>query len=300
MNTFEQIATEVDAEVRKIGNLPHAGVVACHKVRKKYTEELAKLRNRNIIVYYSGWLQGAGTNPRSVISDRDFSMISSVVEQLDTDVGLDLILHLPGGDVEATRKIANFLKKKFSSGIDAFVPQIVMSAGTVIACAADCIHMGEESSLGIIEPFVNGFSAYSVVNDFQNAKQEMAKDDTSRLFWESIMGKYPPTLFGECRNAIKLSNRVVEELLAKGALANKKNERVNVRRVVKSLVDRGKPDKRLNIDEAREIGLNISSLKDDGEMNTLVKLVHRAYEHTMRITPFSKSIENHMGTGFTE
>ena len=48
---------------------------------------------------------------------------------------LDLIIHSPGGSVEAAEQIVNYLRAKYAH-IRAIIPHSAMSAATMIACAA--------------------------------------------------------------------------------------------------------------------------------------------------------------------
>ena len=60
---------------------------------------------------------------------------------------LDLILHSPGGFPEAAEGIVTYLRSRFQN-IRVIVPQLAMSAATMIACAADEVVMGKHSFLG--------------------------------------------------------------------------------------------------------------------------------------------------------
>lgn len=80
------------------------------------------------------------------------------VYRLDRSKGLDLILHTPGGDLAATESIVNYLQSAFDGNVRAIIPQISMSAGTLIAMSCREILMGRESSLGPIDPQLGGIS----------------------------------------------------------------------------------------------------------------------------------------------
>lgn len=120
-------------------------------VRRRYLSALHALTGRNVIVYYSGWLQKMNM-PGVEINDTDKNGFMSVVYQLDRDRGLDLVLHTPGGDPAATESLVNYLHSMFPDNIRAIVPQLAMSAGTMVACACKEIVMGKHSSLGPIDP----------------------------------------------------------------------------------------------------------------------------------------------------
>jgi len=120
-------------------------------VRRKYLKKLSSHTKRNVIAYYSGWLQKQNFPAETMVNDSDKNGFMSAIDKLDISKGLDLILHTPGGDTAATESIVYYLKSKFKD-IRVFVPQLAMSAGTIIACAANEIWMGQHSSLGPNRP----------------------------------------------------------------------------------------------------------------------------------------------------
>jgi ClpP class serine protease len=161
-------------------------------VRRKYMLQLHKKRNRNIIAYYSGWLQKGAINGIE-IDDNDKNAFMTAVHGLDRKLGLDLILHTPGGQVAATESLVDYLRKLFGNNIEVFVPQIAMSAGTMIACSSRLIHMGKQSNLGPIDPQFNGVPSSAVIQEFERAAQEIKKDPTRIPLWQVIISKYHPT-----------------------------------------------------------------------------------------------------------
>jgi ClpP class serine protease len=123
-------------------------------VRRKYIRQLAELTGRNVIVYYSAFLQKP--NPEFQlhlqVSDSDKNGFMATVHQMDRTKGLDLFLHTPGGDAAATESLVHYLREMFGTDIRAVVPQIAMSAGTMIALSCKEILMGKHSNLGPIDP----------------------------------------------------------------------------------------------------------------------------------------------------
>ena len=80
----------------------------------------------------------------------------TVINKLDRKLGLDLILHTPGGEINATEALVNYLRYAFDGDIRALIPHQAMSAGTMISLACKTIVMGAHSSLGPIDPQVGG------------------------------------------------------------------------------------------------------------------------------------------------
>ena len=110
-------------------------------MRRKYLGTMHKYTGRNIIAYYSAFVQ----KPRidgTGIDDNDKNAFMQAVCGLDRSKGLDLILHTPGGQIAAAESLVSYLKALFGKDIRVFVPQIAMSAGTMIALSSKEIIMG--------------------------------------------------------------------------------------------------------------------------------------------------------------
>jgi ClpP class serine protease len=77
-----------------------------------------------------------------MVNDKDKNAFMVNIHKLDRSKGLDLILHTPGGDLAATESIVDYLHSMFGLNIRAIIPQISMSAGTLIALSCKEIVMG--------------------------------------------------------------------------------------------------------------------------------------------------------------
>src|SRR6266545_4330314 len=128
-------------------------------IRRRYLAELSERTERNTIVYYSAWLQKtqiAQQHPEPFsVNDNDKNGFMATIHGMDRSKGLDLILHTPGGEIAATESLVDYLHSMFED-IRAVVPQIAMSAGTMVALACNKIMMGKHSSLGPIDPQIQG------------------------------------------------------------------------------------------------------------------------------------------------
>src|SRR5713226_6925266 len=124
-DVLEEINNETNEHILKAQG-------AVDTVRRRYLTELFNYTTRNVIAYYSGWLSKPGIL-QTGIDDEDKNGFMMAVNKMDRAKGLDLILHTPGGDIAATQSIVDYLHKMFGDDIRAVVPQMAMSAGTVIA-----------------------------------------------------------------------------------------------------------------------------------------------------------------------
>ena len=172
--------------------------------RAEYLKTMNQYTGRNIIAYYSSFMQKPNIEGIG-IDDNDKSAFMQAVYGLDRTKGLDLILHTPGGEIAATESIVYYLKKLFDNDIRVFVPQIAMSAGTMIALASKEIVMGKQSNLGPIDPQIGGVSCAGVIEEFKRACRDVKKDHSKAIIWGAIIENYHPTFIGDCEKAIKWS-----------------------------------------------------------------------------------------------
>ena len=285
---------------RDSANKDAAGAVDI--TRRGYLQALHKHTGRNVIAYYSGWLSKPGI-ANSDINDEDKNGFMMAVHRLDRSMGLDLILHTPGGNISATQSNVDYLHKMFGHDIRAIVPQIAMSAGTVMACSCHTILMCSHSNLGPIDPQIRGVPAYGVIQEFRRAYREVKKDPAKLAVWQPIISKYQPTFLSQCENAIKRSNSFVEEQLTEIMFSRQRGAKAKAKRIVKKLTDyagnKGH-DRHIHIDECIKMGLNVVRVEDDDKLQDLVLTVHHCFMHTLMNTPAFKIIENHLGSALVK
>lgn len=270
-------------------------------LRRKYVSELSNFTGRNVICYYSGWLQKQELGAAVAVDDNDKNGLMTTINGLDVGKGLDLILHTPGGDTAATESIVDYLWGKFSGDIRCFVPQMAMSAGTMIACSCREIWMGKQSSLGPIDPQFSGIPAHGVIEEFNRAYNEITKDPRTIPVWQPIIAKYPPAFIGECEKAIKWSNSLVEMWLKRNMFSENERAEEIIDTIIRELGDHSVSlahNRHLSSAKCEEIGLNIKELESDQELQDRVLSVHHIYFHTLSSTPAFKIIENQNGMAF--
>jgi membrane-bound ClpP family serine protease len=266
------------------------------RIRRKYLDALSKKTGRNIIAYYSGWLQHPDVS-NTAVGDDDKNALMAAVHGLDRSKGLDLLLHTPGGDVAATESIVDYLHKMFGNDIRAVVPQLAMSAGTMIACSCREILMGKQSNLGPIDPQFGGIPAHGVLKEFEEAIEAAKNDPASIPIWQVVVGKYHPTFIGECRHAIQWSSDMVRAWLIRSMFADKKDPAKFANKAVKYLGDHDSTKnhaRHIPLEEAEKL-LKVTRLEDDHEMQDLVLTIHHAFMHTFGNSRAVKIVENHIG-----
>jgi membrane-bound ClpP family serine protease len=289
--------TEILNEIRVTGSTHDS-------IRRKYLRELSDLTGRNTIAYYSGWLQKKGVDGVSV-NDADKNGLMTVIHKLDQSKGLDLLLHTPGGEIAATESFVDYLRSIFGANIRAIVPQIAMSAGTMIACACKEIIMGKQSSLGPIDPQYHGLPAHGIVEEFDRAFTEIKEDQAKIPVWQPVLAKYHPTLIGECEKAIEWSEEMVKEWLRTGMFRDSADSKAKncIKKIVKELGDHALSKshaRHLSLKKCEEMGLKVIPLEAEPELQDAVLSVHHACIHTFSSTGAFKIIENQKGVAFIQ
>jgi len=156
----------------EINQLIRAGNKAPYEaIRYKYLNEIKGILKDKIIVSYYCNLN----NPEDIIEDD----IKSFINLLDEDhsKGIVLIITSNGGDLTTVERIMTFIQDKYNNNIEIIIPQIAMSAATVMALSAKKIYMPEYACLGPIDPQIrfnnNVLSGHAIIMTFQKAMADL-------------------------------------------------------------------------------------------------------------------------------
>ncbi len=287
----------------------HRAGSAYDVIRRRYLRQLSDATDRNTIVYYSAWLskpQFYAQEPQPfTVNDQDTNGFMATIHGMDRSKGLDLVLHTPGGDVAATESLVTYLRAMFGTNIRAIVPQLAMSAGTMIACACREIVMGLHSSLGPVDPQLAGVPAHGILEEFKRAAEEIRTDPAKIPVWQPIIAKYHPTLIGEAQKAIDMANNMVREWLKTGMFAGTRNPGPLARAngVLKGLASHDQTmshARHIDFHHARALGLNVTALEADNALQDAVLTVHHLCMQTLADTAVMKLIENQDGVMFAQ
>lgn len=219
---------------------------------------------------------------------------------------MDLIIHSPGGSLEAADQIVQYLRSKYKH-IRAIVPQNAMSAATMIACACDEIILGRQSAIGPIDPQIsfpgaNGvistMPAHAILEDFERAKAEVASNPQLAAIWAPKLAAIPNGMLHFCDQTISLAKDKVGEWL--NAYMFKDEQEKPGKRIASWLGNFGEHKTHghpINYDLAKSKGLNVKRLEDDQTLQDLVLSVYHAALVTFDVTSCVKIIENSFGKG---
>lgn len=278
-------------------------------VRRKYLLELHRHTSRNVILYASGWIQKEEVSPTLVsIGDEDIHALMEVTAGLEGPY-VDLILHSPGGSPEAAEAIVSYLRSRFSH-LRVIVPQLAMSAATMISCAADEVIMGKHSFLGPTDPQivlptplgVRMVPAQAVLDQFEMAKKECA-DPTKLPVWLPMLSQYGPDLLMRCETALRLSQELVRTWLETYMFKEMLDRSGEAERLSRWFADHKQfksHSRHIARAELQKNRLAVTALEDDQMLQDLVLSAFHATTHTFTGTPAVKIVENHTGRAFVK
>ena len=294
MPNWSEVIDEIQQELRK-----NPEVNALDTVRRKYLKSVSEITGRNTIAYYSGWLQKPQA-PGTAVGDKDKSGFMLGINKLDRSQGLDLILHTPGGNIAATESLVDYLYSMYGKNIRVIVPQISMSAGTMIAFASKEIIMGNHSNLGPIDPQMGGLACQAVLNEFEQAKADIKQNPHSSSLWQVIISKYHPTFLGACEQAIEWSEKMVSKWLEYNMCDGNRDK---VKKIVDTFSNHNiqkSHARHISKKECLDVGLIIFDLEANQKLQDAVLTTHHAFMHTFTNTHGVKIIENHNGVAYIE
>lgn len=283
--------SELHAQLRnKREHSPH------DTMRRRYIRSLERLTNRNVIIYYSGWLQKTSVQGVNFsISDADKTGFMTAVHNMDRSKGLDLVLHTPGGDMAATESLIDYLRAMFGNDIRAIVPQMAMSGGSMIACACKEIIMGAQSSIGPFDPQFNGCPSQAILEDLARAHQELQTIPSAAYVWQPILQKYNLGFFAQCGHAIQMADEVVRKNLISCMFADQADAQNRADKIVAHLGSHAETKmhaRHIHKEQAKNLGLKIIDLENDPKIQDAVLSLHHACVLTFDQTSAIKIIEN--------
>ncbi len=277
-------------------------------VRRKYLVAVHQHTGREVILYASKWTQhDANVSPDVVsIVDEDLQGLMEVIHRL-SGPNLDLILHSPGGSLEAAEALVLYLRSKFDH-IRVIVPQMAMSAATMIACAADVIVLGKHSFLGPTDPQIiintplgqRMVPAQAILEQFDRAKEE-CQDPAKLGAWLPMLSQYGPDLLVQCKDASDMSRNLVQGWLETYMFRGDRNRRGKAKKIAEWLSNHGyfkSHGRHIPRSELESKGLKIEHLENDQQAQDLFLSVFHTTTHTFNGTGAVKIIENHLGRAF--
>lgn len=295
----------------EIGNTKAVGKVSpFDRVRRKYLAALTQHTGRNVILYASKFTGQVAPEAAATvaINDEDIQGFMAVMHKLK-ESSVDVILHSPGGSLEATESLVTYLRSRFDD-VRVIVPHLALSAGTMIAFSANRIVMGKHSFLGPTDPQIllatplgpRMIAAQAIIEQFEVAKVQ-CQDRANIPAWAPMLQQYGPDLLIRCSHASTLSKQLVEKWLAQYMFAGQKDAASKAESIATWITKHNEfksHARHLSRDELESQGLDIEHLEDDQKFQDLVLSAFHATTQTMDSTSCVKIIENNFGKAFVK
>jgi len=188
--------------------------------RQRLLFRIERRRNTRVIllVHRQETMSLLGFPIMRYIDINDSEDVMRAIELTDPEVGIDLVLHTPGGLVLAATQIARAIRNR-KGKVTVLVPHYAMSGGTLIGLAADEIVMSPHAVLGPVDPQVGEYPAASVVKAV--SRKPIAEVDDKTLILSDVAEKALIQLRESTRELLTRSQppekaRELAELLATG------------------------------------------------------------------------------------
>lgn len=294
MPNWHDVLTEITQTQAERAN---AAATVLDQIRRKYLKDLSALTGRNVIAYYSAFL--TKTNVEGIdITDEDKNSFMTCIHGMVRSKGLDLILHTPGGGIAATESLVHYLRHMFGRDIRAIVPQIAMSAGTMLSLSCKSVLMGKQSCLGPIDPQIGGIPADVVVTEFKRAFEEIKADPLKAHVWAPILSRYTPSFLSQCEYAVDWSGEFVKASLKENMLADRPDKAQIADGIVTALSSAAvnkAHNKHIHSEQLRSLNVTVEVLETDQALQEAVLTVHHCFIHTLASTSAIKIVENDDG-----
>jgi hypothetical protein len=186
---------------------------AARYARQALIREIEASTGRTLICYVS---------PTSQIHRIDAVGMIDLLHNVTPGTAVDLLLHSPGGDIDAAEKLITLIRKRVGdASLRVIVPDFAKSAATLIALGGDTIVMSDSSELGAIDPQVdlpdsNGhvqtLSAQSYLDAFKTHADNLKKDPNDPVA-RLMLDKMEPATVRKLERITIRSRAIAEDLL---------------------------------------------------------------------------------------
>lgn len=300
-STWAAILEEFDAEGRIKSEKAHWARVLTRKITR-----LTEMTGRPLIIYGSACTaSGKQVLPQYLQIDQSDKLPFIDLTQRIKIRKVDVILHSPGGFVEAAEGIVDLLRRRFDD-VRFIVPAYAKSAATMMVMSGDQILLDEDAELGPIDPQMhtpNGIvPAEAIKEQFRKATAEISADPSKIAIWLPILQPMGPGLLVQCDSAIELSKRLVRDWLERFMFRNGVDAPAKAAKVAEYLSSHSEfksHARRIGISALRgaDFGLNIESLSKSKDLHDRVWEVYCAMDIIFSNTPIYKLFYNSVDDG---
>lgn len=244
---------------------------AMHAARYKRQELIRKIEQitgRQLICYVGGL--------KTLVNRDDVLFMVDLLHNVTPEQDLDLLLHTPGGDMDAAEKLITMVRLVVGTAtLRVVIPDFAKSAGTLMALGADLIVMSDSSEIGPIDPQIvtddgqgnhlvmaiqNYLDAYEAGRTLVNGNPD---DVAARLMFQ----KFDPARVQQFKAAMARATALAESLLIHGMFRSPQTG--NFTQVTSKLMDTKKwqsHSQMIGHEDAGGLGLFVEYLKPDDDL----------------------------------
>lgn len=257
---------------------------------------------RDVLLYASGFLQKPWEQDTGITGE-DINGLFEAVHSLPRKNGLVLVIHTPGGEVDAVKSVVEYLHGEFAD-ITAIVPYMAMSGGTMMSLACNRIIMARRSQLGPIDPqmFVAGeqHPASAICRAFKRAEQDIVRTDVKYAhLWAPILQTMGPSLVIEAEDVLEYSKDLACQWLHARMFSGEASAGDKVQKIAEffnaeneAIYSHGQ---RIAIDDLQKIGVKVQPLEKRVTLQRAVTYSYYLMTLIFELTDASKFIVNQNG-----
>ena len=224
-----------------------------------------EITQRKLICYVAG--------SSAQITRNDVLGFNDLLHNVVKGENLDLLLHTPGGDMDAAEKIITMIRNRVNTGyLRVIVPDFAKSAGTLMAIGADEILMSDPSELGPIDPQItlNDAHGNAIPHSIQSyldaykAHSDTLKRDPNDATARIMLGKLDPATVKLFEGARDRARTFAEGQLKRRTLRNGRT----YTQVAIDLLDTTRwlsHGQMISHADALNLGLNVTYLEPDSD-----------------------------------
>ena len=234
-------------------------------LRQLLISDIEDETGRELVVYFARMDQP--------IVETDADDLSEMFEGVESK-NIDILIHTPGGSVDAIEKIVTVLQNR-TDDYRIIVPSLAKSGGTVIALSSSKILLGINSELGPIDPQM-------VMPDFGPVPAEFIAEDDSQ----------PQLLRKIAETSVKRARALAEKYLREGMLKGKGEKEVKkVVEKISSAQSYGSHGAVIDHTEAMDIGISVEYMEPSSTIWRRVWLLYCLYDYDVRHKKLGKVFE---------
>lgn len=263
--------------------------------RQELISSIEKFTKRTLLIYEVNlWRQG------SSLGEEDIQPFGDLLNRVAENENIDLLIHSPGGDIDATEKII-YMCREIANEFRVIVPEYAKSAATLIALASDEVIMGLTSELGPIDAQILGpgpggarfqTSAQSFIDEFDRIKRQVDRSGVLSPAYFPLLEGLNLGFIRMCRNLMDRSQKFAEKWLSSYMLKGKPGKAKKLAKElcnVKKWLSHGIV---IDADEATNLGVKVKKLKQDDELWKKIWYLHCCYGVLFRRRPICKIFES--------